>query len=198
MRKNHVKNRGGDVHVEKPVDIDYAAILEKLAHVFGRAHVSPFVFPDSAPAPTDLVSAFCQAAKLRVDLSNAPIPKRRNTSLDVRALEILTEVNKIVPTQEDGKVSPQREAIEAALAETFTENAVGYRMSRAEAETILAAHSQSNARVARDWFGRDALFNDDMSVYDRPLPEAGPDDYARVIARLADMVAEQKTSTRSD
>ncbi len=186
LYKNQVRNRGKTGVVFENFLNDYNSMMEKLEGIFGAKSLSPFVFPDSALEKTDLFEAFFAAARLDftgIDIDmNIP---RANVAWDVRGVEILREVNELLPSLSDGRIPAERTLIEKAITRTFTENVVGYTMPREQAEMVLEINDRYNRAVAKKWFGRDQLFNDDMSRYDRVMPEVSNADFTRVLLQLA-------------
>lgn len=179
--------------------INYQQLLDRWAEVFGEAAVRPVVFPDSTPnrERIDLLEAFVRAAALPLeDLSRFEKPERRNTAWDYRAMAIIEEINQILPPLQDGAVPPARQLIERVLGKAWPEPQP-YRMPLRRAQRLCEHHAESNAAVARRWFGREQLFHDDFSMYEAAAPqEVTVRDYASVIVQLAQAATKGKDQPR--
>jgi len=183
--RNRVKNKsevGTEIRGFGP---DYDKILKSLATVFGRENVSPFVFVDSTISKGDLINDFLSACRISVDLTGFVHPEAKNTAWDSRGVRILSTINEILPSMEAGHTKASRKLIEKAIERTFDKNIIPYRMPKERALKVCKIHSGSNARVAREWFGRKELFHNDFSKYDKVVPHPTQEDFSRVIVKLA-------------
>lgn len=188
--KNNARRRGDRAQRERLKGVDYEALLERWATVFGAEAVRPEIFPDSLPGfpgeRADLVETFLRAAALPLAPSALELPGRRNAAWDHRAVAIMAAVNAVLPPLRDGAIPPERTLIEEVLAGAFPE-AEPFRMPLQRARRVLRRQAESNAAVARRWFGRDRLFHEDLSHYDEgPQPAATLEDCARVMVALAE------------
>lgn len=198
MFKNAVRNAGARERAPTGTGPDYARMLDTLAQVFGESALRPFVFPDSAPGAADLMRDFCTAADLpRAALDAVPVA-RHNDGWDARALDLLRMVNHALPPMEDGLVRPRRNIVEQAIREVFPTREHPFHIGREAAQAVIAANAGTNAAVARRWFGREALFHDDMALYDQPTQDARPLDYARVIAQLARTIERERITVKME
>jgi hypothetical protein len=191
--KNAVRNAGRVplAYGENPPD--YGEILSAWASVFGRNSVSPLLFPDSAFEPTDLIETFLAACGLAdMPLDGFDMPGHRNVAWDARSLILLKAVNNILPPTVGGRIPPERRMIEMAL-QTALPNSVPFRLPIETAMKICERAKISNLLVAREWFGREDLFNDDFSMYGKEPPEdVTLDDYARVLVTLAGLARKHR------
>lgn len=175
----------------------YDALLDRWATIFGTEAVRPAIFPDSAETPIELAENFVRTAALPIaDPATLQVPPRQNTAWDHRAVAVLAAVNEVLPALQDGVVTPERALVEEVLASAW-EKPVPYRLHLKKARKIVRRYAESNATVARRWFGRERLFHDDFSMYDDKVqPDATPVDYARVIALLAERAVQGRGKRR--
>lgn len=193
MWKNKAR-RGGDGELSaKDKGIDYEALLNRWAAVFGESALCPAIFPDSDRQGGDLIQTFVRSAGLTLDQAAAlETPGRRNAAWDRRAIAIMAAVNGHLPPLRDGAVPPERVLIENVLASAFPEP-VSFRMPERQARWICAKRAEGNAAVAQRWFGRETLFHDDFSMYDGATQtEPSLDDCAHVLVRLAERAVKRQ------
>lgn len=184
--KNAVRNSGKtEKGMQKGVGPNHADKLDALSSVFGKSNVHPFLLPDSAPQPGDLISDFLDASDLPLDGWIVPERKIANETWDARSLEILRQVNALLPPLEKGRVRKERICIENAILAAFPEKEYAFHIGLERAKEIISAHEESNRRAAQQWFGRDQLFSQDMSIYDSPIKDVEAEDFIKVIVCLA-------------
>lgn len=164
---------------------DYQLLLEKFESVFGSGRVFPFIFSDSDPEKRDLIEAFLIAAGLPEGDLDMTLQKAANESWDTRAIDVLRVVNREVPPIHQGRVTKKRKLIENAVMMAFQEKEFTFHIGTERAIEVLEIHADSNAYVAQHYFGRNQLFHEEFTIYDREVREANVEDFARVISVLA-------------
>ena len=187
--KNAVRNDGLARENFQNIGPSYEDMLNKLADVFGEKNVRPFVFPDSTDGAADLIPDFLSASGLPSDGWNMAAARPANETWDARAIDVLRQVNVELPPLTKGKVSPSRRRIENAIISSFPKREFAFHIGREKAVEVLTAHADGNRNVAQRWFGRDQLFNGDLSKYDREVRRAEPEDFVKIILRLAEIEA---------
>ncbi|KGE04731.1 hypothetical protein [Pseudohaliea rubra] len=171
-----------------PPYFDFQALLERWADAFGEAAVYPCLYDRSLLQGGEVVSDFCHFAAL--PLLDVVLPSPVNTALSAPAQAALLRFNECCGGDRESRERhrPTRNALAAYLQAHGAGRSV--LPARAEAEEFYAAFAAGNAAVARRWFGREQLFNEDFSRY----PEApAPVDWERAAALLAGFAAGQSS-----
>lgn len=147
--------------------LDYEAVLARWEPVFGAGSLVPRVYDRGWFRGGDLLEDFVDAAALPVRVAACTRPERRNPSLSAQAQWLLRQFNLAADTLPWDRL-PDRATTTNAVADHLASECPGPPMlpSRADALAFYARHRDSNARLARRWFGREALFDDDFSAYD--------------------------------
>lgn len=155
--------------------LDYERVLARWEPVFGAGSLVPRVFDATQFHGGDLLSDFVHAAGLPLDVAHCVRPGSRNTALSARAQWLLRQFNlgsDALPWDD----LPDRARLTNLVADELGRRCPGPpRMpARSEAVAFQAQFADANARLARRWFGRDTLFDDDFSEYpevvDNPAP----------------------------
>lgn len=144
---------------------DYAGTLDLWGSVFGRDNLVPRVYEPAAFRGGDLIADFIHAAALPLDPATALKPEPRNAALSHEAQQFLLAYNRChadAPLPEPAHTQLQR--IVAAFVE---QNIPGPRAlpNRMDAIDFYAQFHDTNARVAREWFGRETLFEESFDDY---------------------------------
>ncbi len=164
--------------------LDYEALLDAWAGVFGRAALRPRVFARGALKDDDVVADFLEASGIGAVPGDAA-PVERNASLLARAQVFLARL--AAHAQATGAAAggefraiPGRAALIEALDAHFA--GPGLLPSRAEAMAYYDACRASNERVRAAWFPeRATLFPEDFSRYpEAPTPVPGSEDLLEV------------------
>ena len=142
---------------------DHAALLERLARVFGAEALDVRLYDRSEMYAGDIVQDFFR--RLGMDIAGLPLPGRENAHLAPDAAMFLMRVNAAVPP---GRMAPAtREHILAYLSSVPSAGAL--LPARAEAERFAALFEAGNETVRRRYFPRrERLFDRDSKQY----PEA--------------------------
>jgi len=157
---------------------DYARVLARWSAVFGRASIVPRVFEPAALKDRDLIADFMDAGDLPA-LADLQRPPRRNEALSAAAQRLLLAYNRnraaLAPLPEPRSAQLQR--IVAAFVERSCPGQPALP-ARAQALAFHESFREGNRQVAREWFGREQLFEEDFSDYPEradpmPPPDAG-------------------------
>lgn len=175
----------------KPLDLlsyepaerrDHAVFLDKWAAVFGAGALAPRVFSRSRFVDGDLIDDFLEAIGVADDAAFVR-PPRENPGLSHEAIEFLRLLNRHLPLYEEGARNSLRDRLLPFLAEAFAGD--GVRVSKGEAEALLALVGPSNADVAARYFGGAPAFDNDLSRYpDEPPPAPSFEDAVKIAAHL--------------
>ncbi|WP_421866263.1 hypothetical protein [Parvibaculum sp.] len=192
------------VRIEKPVTSVFQdppvpshrfdVMLGHFAALFGRENIKVRLFEPQKMKEGDSLRDFIDVCGIEPEPASAPalvFPARQNESLSARQAVFL---HLLQQEQGDKKLPPMRlrPVLDVLQCEEI------FMPARAEAEAYYGQFAESNARVARDYFGTDGpLFDEDFSMY----PEnAGFDDYLTLDdmaqAMLKHLKAEQKAHRR--
>lgn len=153
---------------------DYRHVLDLWGGVFGLAAQLPRVFEKVRLQDQDLVTDFFSAARLRVDATTLQIPAYRNSALSRDAQTFLRRFNQC--TEQLSLSSPQRHRRAARNMAAYLEETCDgppSLPSRAAARGFCEPYRKGNEAVAREFFSRDSLFEDDFGMY--PEREQPPD-----------------------
>lgn len=135
--------------------LDYAALLDLWAGVFGRENLRVRVMEEALRAENGLTGDFGRAIGLD-DLSELGPMETRNEAPGTWALAAMRAYNWLRPRYRDGRETGlwQWRRIHR-LRRPWGEK---LRLPPAQARALRERYAESNARVARDWLGRERLF----------------------------------------
>jgi hypothetical protein len=139
---------------------DHAALLERLARVFGAEALDVRLYDRAEMRAGDVIQDFFH--RLGVDIAGFAVPGRENTSLAPEAAMFLTRVNAAVPP---ARMDPAtREHILAYLSAMPSTGAL--LPARAAAERFAAQFAAGNEAVRQRYFpGRERLFESRAGRY---------------------------------
>lgn len=172
--KNHGRTSTSVFNNRVAPNLDYYALCDRWAQVFGDSVVVPRVFPDSTPESYDLIDDFAALSDIANIEGYAEFerPGRRNKAWDWRAVEFLRLTNDHLSAIVDGKVPKERKFLEEVLKDCFPE-CEQRRPPRSQAIRFYELYRESNEMLRARWFPQQAsLFHEDFSGY----PEQ-PDEY---------------------
>jgi len=129
---------------------DLWPLLERWSAVFGRENVICRKFERASLKDGDVVTDFLDAAGIEPD-AEFQRPEDLNEALDAETLEFLRLLNKHVPRFKARKLNPLRDNLVTLLNKASR----GPLLTLGEAELagFMAQFDESNAKVARAWFG---------------------------------------------
>ncbi len=144
---------------------NFHRLLQRWKKVFGKRHIMPRIFDRKAFVNGDLLDDFAFATG--VDMAGLIRPECQNESLSSDITEFLRLVNRYHPMPSPWQRNALQRQIRSHIYRTYEKTAKrkGYLLSRARAELILKLFRDSNNRVAREYFWRNELFDEDCSSY---------------------------------
>lgn len=133
------------------------------AQVFGRENVIVRVFEKSQMKNGDTVDDYLSVVGIQDTLPYEKIGEA-NRSLDIHVMEYLRQLNKHVPRWAEKGSNPARAGLALALEEISTGPKL--RLGPAEAAAFMRSFAASNARLAREFLGREdgRLFSEDFGT----------------------------------
>ncbi len=158
--------------------VNYQNLLNKWSSFFGEENIHPALFEKTMLYNNDLLSDFIHRCGLPANL-NFVIPENKNESLSETAQEVAQLFNHKFPVGSTDITLKELQKIRKELIENVNNKypGPGKKPLRHEAEAFYKHFEESNNRVARRWFGREKLFDEDFSMYpetyppDRPIPD---------------------------
>jgi hypothetical protein len=160
----------------------YAEVLDRWSAVFGRESMVPRVFEAAAWPDRDLIADFLEACGLPA-MPDALRPSAHNEALSATAQGLLLAYNRSrasLPPLPDGGDGRLQRAVVAYLEQSCP--GPPSLPSRAEALAFHEAFRAGNDAVARTWFGRDRLFDEDFSHYPEQADALRPPEGADAMA----------------
>jgi hypothetical protein len=171
--------RGGEsdavLEALNPHHFMYDRILDLWSGVFGADAMVPRVFEPGALADGDIVADFIAAAGLPLVPGVCERPANRNAALSADAQWFLREFNRRRPASVDA-TSDAETQLRRNIAEFLSTHRAGTPAlpDREAARAFYAGYRESNAEVARRWFGRDRLFDESFDDYPDTAQVAAP------------------------
>lgn len=155
--------------------LHYERVLARWEPVFGADSLVPRVFHPAEFRDGDLLADFVAAAGLPLDAARCIRPDSRNTALSARAQWLMRQFNLGADDLPWDRL-PDRARLSNALADELGRLCPGPPLlpSRSEALAFYEHFREPNARVARRFFGREALFDDDFSEYPETAARTAP------------------------
>ncbi len=147
--------------------IDYASRLAQYEAVFGPGSVVAGVF-EEAEMPDGPIDAFLAMIGI-TDQTGFGDKLHHNSSLSPLASEFMRQM----PLDE--MVGPDRKLVEQAFLDMdagLVTNGSKLLMPLAQRQAVMAEFADSNAAVARAYFGRDQLFRTPLPAAEAPLADA--------------------------
>jgi len=179
---------------ESQVDkLDWHALVERWATVFGRAAVRPRLFARDAFVGGDLLHDY--AAQTGLDrVSGLEPPETQNSAMAAPAQEFLRRLNGLLDQRGADPAAKSPTFVRAFLDQHFVGR--GRRPSRAQAEAFMARFTASNERLRATWFPERAeLFSQDFSRYpEAPDPVPGETEVLQVALTMIARQAAEKPS----
>ena len=155
--------------------VNYQDLLRKWSRVFGKESITPRIFNPVGFINHDLLQDFIRVCKLPENM-DYQIPVNKNVSFSETAQEIMQCFNKKI---NQGNENRELQKLRYTIFENVNKNypGPGKKPLRHEALEFYKFFEASNNQVAREWFSREKLFDEDFSMYpetypaDRPIPD---------------------------
>jgi hypothetical protein len=146
--------------------VNYRNMLHKWSRIFGMETIEPVVFEKNLLYQNDLIADFVHRNGLPEHL-NYKIPENKNESLSQITQEAAQLFNRKFPVDSAGIPFKQLQKTRKELIESVNAKypGPGKKPVRQEAETFYKYFQETNNGVARKWFGREKLFEEDFSMY---------------------------------
>lgn len=144
---------------------NYEMVLGIWSKYFGTENIKPRVFHRKEMVKNDLLDDFTETA----GIENASLKRfdSVNHALSSEVIEFCRLLNKSYPLfTREGVVNPDRLVLAKILVEGFARSGNrGYHPGREQVREIIEIYRASNNNVARLFFNRDRLFDEDVSNY---------------------------------
>lgn len=178
-----------DLQDYKPSEgLDLLAFLDKWADAFGAEAIKPRVFSRADFVKGDLIDDFIAVSGISAD-ERFTRPEIENAGLSHEAICFLRVMNEYVPHYIDGRRNHFRQRLLPYLAEHFSGG--GLQVRKTEVEELLNSIDDSNRMAAKKYFGREEIFEQDLSKYDdKETPDPTFEDAVRIAAVLWNCQAE--------
>lgn len=168
---------------------NFETLLQRWAGSFGESSLRLRIYSRADLAGGDVVHDFISTAGLTVEPSTAPEPS--NPALSEAAQATLLSVNRHL----SGNDRAAENRMRRELASYLERQAPGRsrQPTEAEAREFFELFRASNAAVARRFFDRELLFDEDFSAYPQVAAEVADD---QVLELLVGFMLEQSRSGR--
>lgn len=171
-----------------PPYFDFESLLDRWSNAFGEQVMIPRLYRADCLVGGDVVQDFFRTAGL--GLPDIRLPRAANPSLCQAAQSALRRYNERCGGQD--VAARDRHRRERQLLVSYLEaqggDDRGQLPTRDEARAFYRAFAAANTRVARRWFQRDCLFDEDFTAYPE-VPDAV--DWESVAGLFAGFLAEQ-------
>lgn len=162
---------------------NYNQLIERWTAVFGRNNICLRIFEKEQLINRDLIQDFMVHAGIQQD-ENFVIPRRMNTSISATATEVAWLFNKRFPVSKNNYNLHSLRKLRLELIEEINKKypGKGKMLLKEDAKNFLKHYEILNWELAKNWFDRDELFNEDFSMY----PENEPKTNHQLIEHLVD------------
>ncbi len=140
---------------------DFRALLERWSLAFGEENIFPRIYSHDALMNSDVLDDFLQVTGL--GCAGDRDPGKKNLSLSEEAMATLLWINRRMAKVSSTSANALRKEIVSYLEESGAGEPG--RPKTVEAKVFYNAFTQSNEAVARRWFGKTTLFDEDFSEY---------------------------------
>lgn len=147
----------------------YDRLLSHLDKIFGQENVLPYVF-EKTQMPEGPVAAFCNRIGIDDIGGLTPAPHVNSSYSPPLAEFVRCLPFDEAPDKYRARLEQAVKAVDQQLARNGQKHS-SLLMDHTTRTTIMAAHAQGNANVARRYFGRDALFIEPLPGPDEPLSQ---------------------------
>lgn len=145
---------------------NYYILLNKWASVFGRNHIKVIFFEPATSQGNDLISGFLAAAGI-ADNEQWARTRRLNEKLSWQSQHLLRRYNERFPRFDDSGRNELNDRVRAKLLNWLQARYPGppEMPPRSEAMSFYSKFRADNRQLAREWFGRELLFEENFSEY---------------------------------
>lgn len=179
-------------NLDKYVELDYYAGLERIASQFGREAVIARVYARNRFKNGDVVADFLQILGLRIEDGFEPLEGERNVSIGVgNALEIKRIINTLP------KITPPLMAVArkaTSVCYEWERQRGSYSMfSEEERVAFMENYAESNRLLARDYFGmEDGELFDALEKLPPKWTSDNPRMYESIVLFFGEVMAQQQ------
>lgn len=143
---------------------NYWSMLERWSNVFGKDNVKPRIFDRKEMVQNDLLDDFSAIAG--IDMNGLIRVEPQQVSIDPETTEFMRLLSLYFPMRYDQSLLSRLQLSDNVILKLFSRPGnVGYRLNRSQASAILNKYRDSNNTVAKEYFGHETLFSDDLSAY---------------------------------
>jgi len=164
--------------------LPYHKLVERWS-IFGKDNLKIHIFDKSEFYNNDLLSDF--AHTVGFDMAGLERVNDANISMDSASVEFQRLCNKYISPfldSDGGEVrNPDSDQIRCCIDRIAEINSKPYHLTRSEAQHILDMCREGNDWIAREYLGREKLFNEDVSMY----PEEVASPHGLTLERSAEM-----------
>lgn len=145
---------------------NFKLLLDRWKNIFGEENIHPAIFEKKEWKSNDLLSDFRNRCRLPENL-NYLIPMCQNQSYSETTQEIALLFNALIRNNLTGNDLKTVNKIRHDLLEAINKKypGPGKIPLRHEAIEFYNSFREYNDQVAREWFSREKLFNEDFSMY---------------------------------
>ena len=150
----HDKNRAFD---------NYQNMLQRWSNVFGKESIKPRIFDRKEMVKNDLLTDF--SSTLGIDMEGLVHVAPQQVGVNAEITEFLKLLHLHFLVTDNQSMLAKYDLCRKVFKLFSQSGNVGYHLSRSQAQAIIDEYRESNNTVAREYFGRESLFNDDVSAY---------------------------------
>lgn len=161
----------------------YKNLLDKWSVVFGKGNIHPAIYEKGQWKNNDLLVDYCNICQIPEGL-NYKLPENKNQSYSETTYEVAILFNSLFKNDLSGNDLTTLRKTRHQLMESINKKypGPGKKPLRQEAIDYYEIFKESNNYVAREWFGREKLFNEDFSMYPETIPADKPvPDYEKIL-----------------
>lgn len=153
---------------------DYGGLLSRWGQVFGRDSITARIFEPRQFEGGSLHSDFLHACGLPGLAAGWQVGQQQNEALPAPVASTVLAFNQALASLGAGRESEPANALRWQLIHSLSSMFSGPSLvpQRQQAQEFMSHFRASNDAVARAWFGRDTLFDDDLGSYPEQAQEA--------------------------
>lgn len=149
---------------------NFKELLDKWALIFGKENIKVRIFDKNHFYREDLLQDFFSLTGIDAFSEKLKIPNHQNVSLSYVTQKVISIFNSYYPNYEKNNFKELNQLMRKSLIQILEPKfrVMHILPKREDAENFYNLFIASNNQVAKYWFNRDILFEDDFSMY----PEA--------------------------